>query len=579
MTKTETFFLSLGYGHCIEQTLDRQLRQLSVITGGQKQRVAALYRVSTKKQLSPSENGGDIPTQQIACHEFVEGKSGWEIVKEYHEKGVSGFKLKSTDRDVIQQVLYDAEHGVFDVLVVFMFDRLGRREDDTPLILQSLVGFGVEVWSVTEGQQRFDGHVDKLLNYIRFWQASGESYKTSIRVNEAHRQMVLEGVYRGGGVPFGYRTKPSGKFNKKGKELLQLEIDPDQVEIVRLMYRLTVEEGYGQNRIAQYFNQQGFKTNKGKPFASSVINSMIKNPLYKGFFVYGKNTEKEVYSRDKKAELVIVDEAMWQQAQEIRARRNPTNTKKDDQETVIRSTKGSLLLIGLIRCGHCGNALTTTWNKKVYQRSDGTTRASHYAKYRCSGKALKKVDCDGQTMHSQFKLESIVLNQVNAYLDRLATQDLSERIAEMQKLNAGSDEKELRKLSKQREAEQDKLLKYKSEVIKVINGESRFTADLLNGLIAETEQSIRGLADQIQFIQREMESKKMEEAEIQTLRQYVPVWREVFEQATDSKKKMMLAAIIGQFLGTMGCGTVKLDSHNGVMNGKVTTQNTVAVNE
>ena len=29
----------------------------------------------------------------------------------------------------------------------------------------------IEVWSAREGEQRFDNHVDKLLNYIRFWQA------------------------------------------------------------------------------------------------------------------------------------------------------------------------------------------------------------------------------------------------------------------------------------------------------------------------------------------------------------------------------------------------------------------------
>ena len=37
-------------------------------------------------------------------------------------------------------------------------------------------------WSAVEGQQRSDNHVDKLLNYIRYWQASGESIKTSMRV-------------------------------------------------------------------------------------------------------------------------------------------------------------------------------------------------------------------------------------------------------------------------------------------------------------------------------------------------------------------------------------------------------------
>ena len=88
--------------------------------------------------------------------------------------------------------------GEFDVLLVFMFDRLGRREDETPFVVQWFVQQGIEVWSTREGQQRFDTHVDKLLNYIRFWQASGESEKTSIRVRNKHLQMIEDGQYRGG---------------------------------------------------------------------------------------------------------------------------------------------------------------------------------------------------------------------------------------------------------------------------------------------------------------------------------------------------------------------------------------------
>ena len=63
-----------------------------------------------------------------------------------------------------------------------MFDRLGRREDETPFVVQWFVQQGIEVWSTKEGEQRFDTHVEKLLNYIRFWQDSGESEKTAIRV-------------------------------------------------------------------------------------------------------------------------------------------------------------------------------------------------------------------------------------------------------------------------------------------------------------------------------------------------------------------------------------------------------------
>ena len=118
--------------------------------------------------------------QKEACHEFAE-RQGWEIVKEFSEKGVSGFKKSAKDRDQLQLLQQAAAAGEFDVLLVFMFDRLGRRDDETPFIVEWFTKQGVEVWSVNEGQQRFDSHVDKLMNYIRYWQASGESIKTSIR--------------------------------------------------------------------------------------------------------------------------------------------------------------------------------------------------------------------------------------------------------------------------------------------------------------------------------------------------------------------------------------------------------------
>ena len=52
-----------------------------------KKRVYTLYRVSTKGQVEKD----DIPMQKEACRNFAESQ-GWEIVKEFSEKGVSGFK-------------------------------------------------------------------------------------------------------------------------------------------------------------------------------------------------------------------------------------------------------------------------------------------------------------------------------------------------------------------------------------------------------------------------------------------------------------------------------------------------------
>ena len=204
-------------------------------------RVYTLYRVSTVGQVDHD----DIPMQRIACREFVQAQAGWEIVKELYEKGVSGYKVKTENRDAIMEIKADALAGKFDILLVFMFDRLGRRDDETPFVVQWFVSHGIRVWSVKEGEQRFDSHVDKLLNYIRFWQASGESEKTAIRVRAKQQQMVLAGEYRGGLVPFGFDAVYLGRVNKKNRPVRDLVRNEEEAAIKAEVYHKIVDEGYG----------------------------------------------------------------------------------------------------------------------------------------------------------------------------------------------------------------------------------------------------------------------------------------------------------------------------------------------
>ena len=157
-------------------------------------RVELLYRVSSIGQVEKD----DIPMQRLFCREFVAGHSNWGIVKELYEKGVAGFKKSAKERDAIQELQQDAVEGKFDILLVYMFDRLGRKDDETPFVVEWFVKNGIEVWSAVEGEQRFDNHVHKLLNYIRYWQASGESIKTSVRVKTRMAQLTKDGCFTGG---------------------------------------------------------------------------------------------------------------------------------------------------------------------------------------------------------------------------------------------------------------------------------------------------------------------------------------------------------------------------------------------
>ena len=182
--------------------------------------------------------------QKQRCHAFAD-QMGWDIVREFSEKGVSGFKVSAKKRDAIQEIQREAALGTFDILLVFMFDRLGRRDDETPFIVEWFVNNGIEVWSAEEGQQRFDNHVDKLLNYIRYWQASGESIKTSIRTKTRLGQIVMEGRFRGGYAPYGYQLVKKGRMGKKNRELYDIEINPMEAAAVRRIFDLADQYGYG----------------------------------------------------------------------------------------------------------------------------------------------------------------------------------------------------------------------------------------------------------------------------------------------------------------------------------------------
>lgn len=126
--------------------------------------------MSTKGQVDHN----DIPMQKIKCRKFAQ-QQGWRVVMEKAEKGISGSKVSASKRDVIQELRQEAGNGSFDILLVYMFDRLGRIESETPFVLEWFVQHGIQMWSVHEGQQRIESHGDKLMNYIRFWQAAGES--------------------------------------------------------------------------------------------------------------------------------------------------------------------------------------------------------------------------------------------------------------------------------------------------------------------------------------------------------------------------------------------------------------------
>ena len=57
-----------------------------------------------------------------------------------------------------------------DILLVFMYDQLGRNLNETPFIAEWFTKKGIHVWSVYEGEIIDAVDAERMLDYIRFWQ-------------------------------------------------------------------------------------------------------------------------------------------------------------------------------------------------------------------------------------------------------------------------------------------------------------------------------------------------------------------------------------------------------------------------
>ena len=96
-----------------------------------KNRMVLLLRNSSKKQAEKKigEDGRieyDIPLQRSILTPWAE-KQGYVIVKELVEGGVSGFKISAEKRDAVIELKEMANRGGFDVLGIYMSDRLGKN--------------------------------------------------------------------------------------------------------------------------------------------------------------------------------------------------------------------------------------------------------------------------------------------------------------------------------------------------------------------------------------------------------------------------------------------------------------------
>lgn len=440
----------------------------------------------------------------------------------------------------------------------------GRRDDETPFIVEWFDEHGIEIWSTQEGQQKFESRADKLINYIRYWQSGGESEKTSIRVRTKQKQMIEQGINIISVPPYGYRMVKTGIFTKRGVERKTYEVIPTEAEIVKKIFNLFTEEGYGGIRIAKYLNEKGYKTHKGFEWSYSTVNNMLRNPIYTGYLCFHKtsvpigggkrkrvsNTEDWIYSKEKIPEFQIISEEQFEKAQKIKKSRKDKNNQCEqvNKEHFKYQTKGEMLFTGCITCGGCGAKLTTRSSKREIKLEDGSKAYTKYSYYACNNNSSgRKCDCKKKS-HKNNTIEEPVLNEIYKYFDLLEKRDLSEYVRKIHKNTNDNEGKQIRELDRNIKECSNKNEVLKEEIINVITGKSTFSRELISSLMEENEQKIKEYQKQKMQLEKIKEEKEINFEQMLKVKSMIPDWKEILKNCSIEKKKMILSSIIKEIV-------------------------------
>lgn len=485
-------------------------------------RVGCLYRVSTKKQTY----NNDIPVQKKACKKFIKTKEDWIITKEYMELGVSGYKLEEKDRDVLQNIKKDVENNEIDILLVFMFDRIGRREDETPFVVKWLIDHGIEVWSVNEGQREIKDSYDKLINYLTYWQAEGESEKISIRAKEERIRLTREGIYLGNYAPYGYKMVESEIYSKIGKKRKVPVIYESEAKIIRKIFELIALEEFGTDKVARYLNNNNIKRRKENClWDSNMILDIVRNPIFKGYVSFGKvRRDRVCYKKKKKDTWVIADKAnpdiqivseeLWQKANNLIDSRSRKGNK------LLR------LLSGYTRCGYCGNYIVPKGKDK-------------YCYMLCKGKQ-KTGHCEYNKNYRVDILEKIVVGEVKKYLDTYKKVDLKKEIAKRVKRVKRRDEK-IRFIKQKINISNNRLVELKSEIVSALMSGDIEKNQKTNEEFNKEINYLKELEEKLSKLNNEISQNNME---IESLKTYIPNWSKEFEHTSLTVQRQILDKLI-----------------------------------
>lgn len=236
--------------------------------------VVAYIRVSTDGQVGEDKFGLDAQKEQII--EYC-AKNDMNIVKWYSDEGESGAKY----RPGFDEIVYgEVTNPPYEAVVVAKSDRVARDINVYFYYQGALLRKNINLISITEDFGQF-GVFANMLKAFTLTCAEMERDNINKRTSAGRTVKSSKGGYSGGRPPYGYKAANHN-----------LEIVPEEAEIVKIVFRMKDEEGQTYKSICDYLNSLGKTNRSGTKFSISTIQVIYENKrVYQGFYRYGKNAE------------------------------------------------------------------------------------------------------------------------------------------------------------------------------------------------------------------------------------------------------------------------------------------------
>lgn len=405
--------------------------------------IAGYCRISVDEELD--RDNVSIENQKAIIQDFVNRRFPGSSLTFYEDRDRSGYTFEQ--REGYQAMRKGLIHHQYDILVVKDFSRFSRRNSRGLVELEDLRDAGVRIISVGDNID-FPNDDDWLKIQFQFLINEMPVTDTSKKVKNVIRRRQADGKWLCA-APYGYIINRQKEF----------EIVPTEAEIVRQIFDLYNNQGWGYKKIANYLTEQGIPTPRmseqmrkeaaGEPttrktkaaWAIVTVQGILDNDFYIGTFRQAKYTRAKIngkdVKRDEEEHIVIenhhqpiIDYRTFATTRALREKRSTANYRGVKKYDNVYS--------GFLFCGDCGSPmfamsrrdLSAAYTCGTYHRRGRAGCSSHHIRVDKLDELLK-IYVRRVMEHSHAMLEELNAELARQDSDVVETEQSADHLAQV----------------------------------------------------------------------------------------------------------------------------------------------------